>query len=282
LGHGSDELIHNIGLAFICPGDEVLMTTAPFSQWDFTAKLMDGVPVYVPLEDFRYNTEAMAARVSEKTKIVFVGNPHNPTGALVTKAELETLVAALPETTILVMDEAYYEYVDDPDYPQSLALVKAGRPVIVLRTFSKIYGLAGLRMGYGVTTPALANAMERVREPFNVTSVAQAAAVASLQDPDQVTRTKALNQASKDLMYATFARLGLTYTQSYANFVWVDVGRNCREVFVELLRRGVIVRTGDIFGAPTHIRVSTGTKEQTERFVAALEAVLEQSPAEAS
>jgi histidinol-phosphate aminotransferase len=243
LGHGSDELIHNIALAFISPGEEVLMTTAPFSQWDFNAKLMEGVPVYVRLKDFRYDTAAMAARVSEKTKVVFVGNPHNPTGAMTTKAELETLLAALPETTILVMDEAYYEYVDDPDYPDSLALVKAGRPVIVLRTFSKSYGLAGLRLGYGITTPALARAMERVREPFNVTSVAQAAAVASLQDPDQVARAKAFNEESKQLMYAAFARLGLAYTKSYANFVWVDVGRDCREVFVELLKRGVIVRT---------------------------------------
>ena len=281
LGHGSDELIHNIGLAFICPGDEVLMTTAPFSQWDFTAKLMDGVPVYVPLKDFRYDTEAMAARVSEKTKVVFVGNPHNPTGAMVTKAELETLLAALPETTILVMDEAYYEYVDDPEYPDSLALVQAGRPVIVLRTFSKIYGLAGLRMGYGVTTPGLADAMGRVREPFNVSTVAQVAAVASLQDPEQVARTQACNQESKDLMYAACGRLGLTYTKSYANFVWMDVDRDCREVFVELLKRGVIVRTGDIFGAPTHIRVSTGTREQTERFTSALEAVLGQIPSSA-
>jgi histidinol-phosphate aminotransferase len=274
LGHGSDGLIHNIGLAFIRPGEEVLMSTAPFSQWDFTAKLMDGLPVYVPMKDFRYDTEAMAARVSAKTKLVFIGNPHNPTGAMVTKAELETLLAALTDSTILVMDEAYYDYVDDPQYPDSLALVKQGRPVIVLRTFSKSYGLAGLRMGYGVTTPVLADAMGRVREPFDVNSMAQAAAVASLQDPAQVERTKALSQESKQLMYEAFKQLGLAYTESYTNFVWVDVGRDCREVFLELLKRGVIVRTGDIFGAPTHLRVSTGTVEQTQRFAAALEEVL--------
>jgi len=274
LGHGSDELIHNIGLAFISPEEEVMMSTAPFSQWDFTAKLMGGKPVYVPTNDFRYDTAAMAAQVSAKTKVVFVGNPHNPTGALVTKAELDTLLEALPESTILVMDEAYYEYVDDTEYPDSLALVKEGRDVIVLRTFSKIYGLAGLRIGYGVTTPELADALNRVREPFNVSSVAQAAALASLQDPSQVERTKALNRESKETMYRAFDELGLQYTRSYANFVWVDVGRDCREVFLNLLKRGVIVRTGDIFGAPTHIRVTTGTLEQSARFISALEEVL--------
>ncbi len=274
LGHGSDELIHNISLAFISPGDEVMMPTAPFSQWDFGAKLMDGVPVYVPMVDFRYDTRAMAARVSEKTKVVFIGNPHNPTGAMVTKGELETLLAALTDSTILVMDEAYYDYVDDPEYPDSLALVEEGRPVIVLRTFSKSYGLAGLRVGYGVTTPSLADALERVREPFNVSSVAQAAALASLEDPAQVERAKTLNDQSKEVMYAAFERLGLAYTKSYANFVWVDVGRDCREVFQELLKRGVIVRTGDIYGAPTHLRVSTGRQEQTEQFVATLQEVL--------
>jgi histidinol-phosphate aminotransferase len=274
LGHGSDGLIHNICLAFVSPGDEVMMSTAPFGQWDFGAKLMEGTPVYVPMVDFRCDTEAMAARVSAKTKVVFIGNPHNPTGAMVTKAELETLLAALTESTILVMDEAYYDYVDDPEYPDSLALVKQGRPVIVLRTFSKSYGLAGLRVGYGVATPELADALGRVREPFDVTSVGQAAALASLHDPAQVERAKALSDESKEAMYVAFERLGLAYTKSYANFVWVDVGRDCREVFQELLKRGVIVRTGDIYGAPTHLRVSTGTREQTEQFVAGLEEVL--------
>jgi histidinol-phosphate aminotransferase len=274
LGHGSDGLIHNICLAFVSPGDEVMMSTAPFSTWDFNAKLMDGTPVYVPMVDFRYDTEAMAARVSARTKVVFIGNPHNPTGAMVTKAELEALLAALTDSTILVMDEAYYDYVDDPEYPDSLALVKEGRPVIVLRTFSKSCGLAGLRVGYGATTPQLADALGRVREPFDVNSVAQAAALASLQDPAQVERAKALNDESKEAMYAAFERLGLAYTKSYANFVWVDVGRDCREVFLELLKLGVIVRTGDIFGAPMHIRVSTGTAEQTKRFADALQEVL--------
>ncbi len=274
LGHGSDGLIHNIGLAFVSPGDEVMMCSGPFSQYEFTAKLMDAAPVYVLMKDFRYDVRAMGKRLSPRTKIVFVGNPNNPTGTIVTRGELTELLAAISDSTILVLDEAYHEYADDPEYPDSLALVREGRRVIVLRTFSKVYGLAGLRVGYGVATPELADALGRVREPFDVTSVAQAAALASLQDPAQVGRAKALNDESKEAMYAAFERLGLAYTKSYANFVWVDVGRDCREVFQELLKRGVIVRTGDIYGVPTHLRVSTGTREQTEKFVAALEEVL--------
>jgi histidinol-phosphate aminotransferase len=274
LGHGSDELIHNIGLAFVAPGDEVMMCEGPFSQWEFTAKLMEGKPVYVPMKEYRYDVEGMAGRLSERTKVVFVGSPNNPTGTIVTKDELAVLVGALPESTILVMDEAYYEYVDDAEYPDSLGLVREGRPVIVLRTFSKIYALAGLRVGYGATTVELADALGRVREPFNVSSVAQAAALASLEDGEQVERTRALNGKAKEYLYGEFDRLGLGYAPSQANFVWVDVGRDCREVFEGLLRRGVIVRTGDVFGAPTHFRVTTGTEEQNERFVAALAEVL--------
>jgi len=275
LGHGSDELIHNIGLAFINPGDEVMMCTGPFSQYEFTAKLMEATPVYVPMVEFRYDTKEMARRLTPKTKVVFIGNPNNPTGTIVTRSELAELLEAITDGTILVMDEAYHEYASDRDYPDSLALVREGRRVIVLRTFSKIYGLAGLRMGYGVTTPELADALERVREPFNVSSVAQAAALASLDDSDQVSRTVALNAESKAFLYREFERLGLRYTPSQANFVWVDLGRECRPVFVELLKHGVIVRTGDIFGAPTHIRVTTGTREQNRRFVEALAQVLQ-------
>lgn len=274
LGHGSDELIHNIGLAFICPGDEVMMGTAPFSQYDFTAKLMDATPVQVPLKDWGYDLGAMAERLTERTKVVFIGSPNNPTGTIVRTAELTPFLEALPANCVLVLDEAYYEYVDDPDYPDSLARVREGRNVIVLRTFSKIYALAGLRIGYGATTPELAAAMDAVREPFNVSCLAQCAAVASLRDPDQVARTKRLNDASKKLFSCAFDRLGLKYTRSHSNFVWVDVGRDCREVFQALLRRGVIVRTGDIFGAPTHLRVSTGTPEESARFVQELEQVL--------
>jgi histidinol-phosphate aminotransferase len=231
--------------------------------------------VAVPLDrDWRYDLPEMARRLTERTKVIFIGNPNNPTGTIVKKGEMTRFMADVPDRVIVVMDEAYSEYVDDSDYAQGLPYVAQERAVIVLRTFSKIYALAGLRVGYGATTPELAAAMERVREPFTVTSIGQAAASASLEDKGQVTRSAALNRESKQYLYGEFKRLGLRYTPTQANFVWVDVGRDCRDVFVELLKRGVIVRTGDVFGAPTHIRVTTGLPEQNERFVSALGAVL--------
>jgi len=275
LGHGSDELIHNIGLAFICPGDEVMMCSGPFSQYEFTTRLMEATPIMVPLDgSWRYDLPEMARRLTDRAKVIFIGNPNNPTGTIVTENELAQFMSAVPERTIVVMDEAYFEYVDAPDYAQGMPYVREGRAVIVLRTFSKIYALAGLRVGYGVTTPELAGAMERVREPFTVTSVGQAAALASLADKNQLRRSAALNKESKEYLYRELTRLGLKYAPTQANFVWVDVGRDCRDVFVELLKRGVIVRTGDVFGAPTHIRVTTGLPDQNQRFMSALEAVL--------
>jgi histidinol-phosphate aminotransferase len=274
IGHGSDELIHNIGLAFVSPGDEVMMCSGPFSQYEFTAKLMEAAPVYVPMKDFRYDVAEMARRLTERTKVVFIANPNNPTGTMVRRDEVAEFMGAVANDTIVVVDEAYHEYVEDPEYADGLGLVREGRRAVVLRTFSKIYALAGLRIGYGATTPELAGAMERVREPFNVSSVAQAAALASIGDRDQIERTRSLNRESKSYFYREFERLGLRYSPTQANFVWVDVGVDCREVFTELLKRGVIVRTGDIFGAPTHIRVTTGRREENERFVSALEEVL--------
>jgi histidinol-phosphate aminotransferase len=275
IGHGSDELIHNIGLAFICPGDEVMMCSGPFSQYEFTARLMEGAPVFVRLDrDWRYDLAEMADRITDRTKVVFIGNPNNPTGTIVTKRELAQFMSVVPDRVVVVLDEAYSEYVDDPEYAQGLPYVREGRSVILLRTFSKIYALAGLRVGYGATTPELASAMERVREPFTVTSVGQAAALASIGDREQIARSTALNRESKEYFYRQFERLGLRCTPSQANFVWVDLDRDVREVFVELQQRGVIVRTGDVFGAPDHIRVTTGLREQNQRFIAALAEVL--------
>jgi len=206
----------------------------------------------------------------------FITNPNNPTGTIVTADQVEAVLDALPERCILVLDEAYYEYADDPGYTRSVEWIKQGRNVIALRTFSKIYALAGLRVGYGIAPASIVALLERVRLPFNVSSVAQAAAVASLKDPNQVARTREQNRRSKEYYYREFEKLGLPYTPTQANFVWVDLQRDCKKVFVELLKRGVIVRTGDIFGYPTHIRVTTGTDEQSERFIATLREVLSQ------
>jgi len=274
VGRGSDEVIHMIGLAFLRPGEESIMPEPPFTLYEFTTQLMGGVQVRVPLRDFTYDLPAMAERFSEKTKLVFFANPNNPTGTMVRKDAVAKFMSELPPQAIMVFDEAYREYVDDPEYPDGLDYVREGANALVLRTFSKVYALAGLRIGYGVGPPHLMKWLQNVREPFNVSSVAQAGALASLDDEDQVKRAAEANREGKKYLYAEFERMGLRYVPTQANFIFVDAGKDSRAVFSQLLRRGVIVRTGDIFGFPTFVRVTIGTPEQNERFIRALEEVL--------
>jgi histidinol-phosphate aminotransferase len=274
LGNGSDEILQFIGLAFVRPGDEVLTARPSFVRYEAAAVLNNGVLVETELRGFRFDLGAMAARLSERTRLVFIANPNNPTGTMVTRSELEWFLDRVPDHTVVVMDEAYFEYADAPDYPDSWAYARQGRNVIVLRTFSKIYGLAGLRVGYGMARPELIRLLHQVREPFNVNSVAQAAARASLKDPEQVERSRRVNREGKATLEAAFDALGLPYAPTQANFVLVDVKQDCRAVYEGLLRRGVIVRTGDIFGLPTHLRVTIGTKAENERFLRELRAVL--------
>ncbi len=274
VGRGSDEIIHMIGLAFLEKGDEVLIPSHPFVLYEFTGDLMEAELVRVPLKDYRHDLEAMAERITPRTTLVFVGNPNNPTGTIVTHKEMEKFLDRLGEQGIVVLDEAYYEYAEDPAYPRSLEWVKEGRNVIVLRTFSKIYALAGLRIGYGVAKPELAAALSKVREPFNVSSLAQAAALASLDDPAQVERSRKINRRGKAYLYRELKRLGLKYVPTEANFIFIDSGRDALTVSREIMKKGVIVRADPAFGYPTHFRVTIGTLAQNRRFIAALKEVL--------
>lgn len=273
-GNGSDEIIHYLGLAFLCEGNECIQGTPSFSQYEAASMLCGCNCNMVPLNGYDYDIDAMLAGVNEHTKLFFIANPNNPTGAIVTKKQVEHVLDRLPKECILVLDEAYYEYVNNPDYPEAIEWVREGRNLILLRTFSKIYALAGLRVGYGIAKPEIIRYLELVRAPFNVNSVAQVGAIESIKDSEQITRTRKLNKAGLNYFYQEFDRMGLKYAKSEANFVFVDVKKNSKEVFVEMLKKGVIIRTGDIFGLPTHIRVTTGTVEQNERFIKALTEVL--------
>jgi histidinol-phosphate aminotransferase len=275
VGRGSDEVIHMLGLAFLCPGDEVIMSEPPFTLYDFTANVMDGVAIRVPMKDFREDLDAMAARITERTKLIFLANPNNPTGSYLSRDEIDAFMGRVPDRVIVAFDEAYFEYVDAADYPASLDYLRKGRNVVILRTFSKIYALAGLRIGYGIGSAEMIGYLNQVREPFNISTIAQTAASASLQDAEQVARSCRCNVEGRKFLYDAFTRLGLPYVPTQANFILVDVRRECRQVFVELLKRGVIVRTGDIFGLPTHVRVTIGLPAENERFISALEAVLQ-------
>ncbi|MCE5198877.1 MAG: histidinol-phosphate transaminase [Armatimonadota bacterium] len=273
-GAGGDEVIFYLGMAFLEDGDEVVQADPNFAEYKAAATIMDCRTNMVPLQNWTHDLDAMLEKVNEHTKIFVITNPNNPTGTLVSADDVERVLDALPERCILFLDEAYYEYVDDPKYTRSVQWAKEGRNVLALRTFSKVYGLAGLRVGYGIGPKHIIESMERVRAPFNVNSVAQVAAIASLNDQNQVKRSREQNNRSKEYLYKELDTMGVAYTPTQANFLWVDTGQDCKKVFSDLMKLGVIVRTGDIFDCPTHIRVTTGTDEQNERFINTLRQVL--------
>lgn len=274
VGNGSDELIHYIGITFLSPGDEVVQADPAFVRYESAAVLNDCGCIMVPLKDFTHDLEAMADKITDRTRLVFVANPNNPTGTAVTQKDVERFMARLPERVIAVFDEAYYEYVESTEYPDMVDYIREGANVIVLRTFSKIYALAGLRVGYGIARPEIIQCLNQVREPFNVNSIAQAGALASLGDPEQVERSRRVNSDGKKYLYREFEAMGLPYVPTEANFIFVDIKTNCRPVFNEMLKRGVIVRTGDIFGLPTFIRVTIGTEAENKRFIQTLREAL--------
>jgi histidinol-phosphate aminotransferase len=274
LGNGGDNCIHMVAAAFLDDGEEVVMADPSFPVYTAFSKAMGARVVSVPLRNHAHDLQAMRKRVSRRTKLVFVCNPNNPTGTIVSKAELDEFVSSLPSRVILLLDEAYREFVSAPEYPDGLSYVKGGHKVIVLRTFSKLYGLAGLRIGYTVADRALSGALARVREPYAVSGVSEAAALAAMDDTVFVSTVLSNNERSKELLYEAFQRLRLTYVPTHTNFVLFDAGREAAGVAKELLQKGYLVRSGEIWQLPTWIRVTFGTEAQNRGFVAALEAVL--------
>jgi len=273
-GNGADELIILSGTAYLNPGDEIIICHPTFSEYEFTARIMDAVPVRVPSVNFGHDLPAMLAAVTARTKIIYICNPNNPTGTMLTHAELEAFIRDVPPHILVVMDEAYHEYVTDLAYVRSIEFLQAGYNVFILRTFSKIYGLAGLRVGYGLARPEIIADINTVREPFNVNVLAQIAARAALEDREHVQAVRDANTQGRAYLSQEFARMGLSHVPSQANFIFVDVGVEARALFQRLLQKGVIVRPGDIFGCPRHVRVSFGTAEQNRRFIRTLDETL--------
>ncbi|MCX5724836.1 MAG: histidinol-phosphate transaminase [Nitrospirae bacterium] len=270
LGNGSDEILSLLARTFLAPGDEAVMADQTFVIYKMEVTAAHGTPVIVPLKEWRHDLPAMAAAITERTRLLFLCNPNNPTGTMVSAEEVDRLLARVPAHVVVVFDEAYFEYVRNSQFPDSMAYVKQGRNVIVLRTFSKIYGLAGLRIGYGVATAEIINFLNRVRPPFNANSLAQRAALAALGDDDHVARSRAVNEAGMKQVVKGLTDLGFAPIPSEANFVYVDVGREGRTVFEALLREGIIVR--HIEGQM--VRVTIGQEEENKEFLAALKRVL--------
>jgi len=268
VGNGSDEIIVLIGHGFLRPGDNIVVSDHAFVVYKLTAALFGAETIEVPEADgFRQDLDAMAAAINDKTRVVFLANPNNPTGVLSTEEELDRFMAKVPEHVVVVFDEAYYEFLDDA--PDTLKYVRDGRRVIVLHTFSKIQGLAALRIGYGMSSPELAEVMNKAREPFNTNAVAQAAALAALADQDHQDRTKEITDQGREYLQNTFREMGLEYVPSYANFVLVKVGDGDR-AFREMQEQGVIIRAMRGYKLPDWIRVSVGQKHENERFVEVL------------
>ncbi|MBW1776976.1 MAG: histidinol-phosphate transaminase [Deltaproteobacteria bacterium] len=270
LGNGSDEIIALLTRAFLGPNDRAVMPKPAFLMYEITVRSVNAVPVDVPLKDLNVDLEAMRDRIDADTRMVFLNNPHNPTGSFIPKREFERFLARIPSGVIVVVDEAYIEYVRDPDCLDSLNCAGEESPVVTLRTFSKAYGLAGLRIGYGVMPSEMAAILNRIRAPFNTNSLAQVAAIAALKDPGFVEKTVTLVHRELDFLFRAIGDLGLTVFPTQANYFLIDVRQSADALFQRLLAEGVIVRSMTAYGYPEYIRVSVGLHEENVRLVEAL------------
>ncbi len=274
LGNGSNDVLQLIAEAYLAPDDEVIYAAGAFVVYSLVTKLCSATAVVVPMQDDTHDLFAMAAAITCKTKVIFVANPNNPTGTMVTTEETAAFMEQVPDNVLVVFDEAYYEYVLRADYPQVLPYILAGRNFIITRTFSKIYGLAGLRIGYGIAPPALIETLNRVRQPFNCSIVGQAAARAALKDTTHIKKSQASNRAGKALLYEAFDDIGLRYTHTEGNFIMLHLKQLGTDVADRLLQKGIIVRAIAGYGYPNAIRVTIGTEKENERFITALRHIL--------
>ncbi len=270
LGNGSNELIELAVRAFVQPGDEVISADPSFVVYKTITQAAGGTNVLVPLKDHKHDLDAMADRITPKTKVVFIANPNNPTGTMNTKAEMDRFMGRAPDHALVAVDEAYFEYVTHADYPDLSEYLRTGKNVLALRTFSKIYGLAGLRIGYGITKPEIAELLNKVRQPFNTNSLAQIGALAALADRKHVEKSIAVNNEGKQFLYQSFGRLGISFVPTEANFILFETRFDGRELYQSLLKTGVIIRP---MGGGK-LRVTIGLPEENKRFVTELEKIV--------
>lgn len=274
LGNGSNDILELITRAFVSPQHEVVFSEHAFAVYPIVTQAVGARPVVVPARDWGHDLDAMAAAITPATRLVFIANPNNPTGTWIERPALERFLAKVPENVIVVLDEAYTEYVETGDVPNGLDYLTQYPNLLVSRTFSKAYGLAALRVGYGICQPAIADAMNRVRQPFNVNSLAQAAALATLEDDAYLAESRRVNREGMVQLEAGFTSLGLSWIFSRGNFIAVDLGREAAPVFQGLLRQGVIVRPVANYGMPNHLRVSIGLPAENQRLLDVLGQVL--------
>jgi histidinol-phosphate aminotransferase len=276
LGSGSNEIIEFLGHAFLDRGDEVVTSQHAFIAYKLVAAVLGARTIEVPSPDFCHDLDGIVAAITPKTRLIFIANPNNPTGTLVKQEAIDRFIERVPENIVVVFDEAYFEYLDDP--PDTLRFVHAGRNVAVLRTFSKMQGLASLRVGYAIARPELIQVLQKTRQPFNVTGLGQVAALASLDDEEHRSETKRVTAEGRAYLEKELAAMNLRFIPGAANFVLVNVGDGAK-IFRALLARRIIVRALKGYDLPQWVRISVGTMEQNQRCIAALQEALRSSSA---
>jgi histidinol-phosphate aminotransferase len=277
ISNGSDEILQLLAYLLIDDPEAEILTCMPsFGLYRAVAAQTRCKSVCLPLDqEGKFDLEKLSKKISSKTKLVYIANPNNPTGTIVTDAALREFIGRLPEGAVLALDEAYFEFAtDDPNYPDGRKLVMEGLPVVATRTFSKAYGLAGIRVGYGFAPPEIRDAFDRLRLPFHVNSLAQVGAIAALDDEQHLNKTVIENRRNRDRLEKALVSIGAKVTPSHANFVWAEFDQRSSELFDKLLRQGVIVRPGHLMGADNHVRISVGTEEEIDRFVLSIQALV--------
>jgi len=275
LGNGSDDIIGMLARVFLKPGDEAVMPKPSFLMYDIMVNSSGATAIHVPLKSLSIDLQGMADQITKKTRLIFVCNPNNPTGSIVSKKDFNRFIENVPENIPVVLDEAYIEFVRDSDCVKGIDYINNGKAVVVLRTFSKVYGLAGLRIGYGIMPKNIAELLHRVRQPFNANRLAQAGALAALDDEPFLTRTVELVHNGLDYLFEALAGMGFKAFPTQANFILIDVGRDANEVFEKMLSMGVIVRSMKSYGYPEYIRINVGLPEENSRFISALKNIMQ-------
>ncbi|MDP8263401.1 MAG: histidinol-phosphate transaminase [Candidatus Ancaeobacter aquaticus] len=269
VGNGSSEILEMIAQAFLNKNDAVVTCWPTFTIYSIITQIAQAHMIKVPLKNFTYDLEGIQKKITKRTKLVLISNPNNPTGTYVNKKALGEFIDTVGENVLVVIDEAYVEFADEKDFPDTLPWVKKKKNIIVVRTFSKIAGMAGLRLGYGFASREVIDILNRVRPPFNTNSIAQVAGTVALDDSVHMNKTKKMVKDGKKYLYASFDMLGLEYVKTSANFILVKVG-NAKKVFTKMVRKGVIIRAMDTFDLPQYIRVTVGTSSDNKRFIECL------------
>lgn len=273
-GNGSNEIIELLVGAFVAPGDEVISSHPSFLVYQTMVQARDGVNRVVPLKNMRHDLDRIKSEITPKTKLIFLDNPNNPTGTVFNKDAFDAFLATIPDSVIIVLDEAYVDFVDDNCRLDMVSYLSGPQPVVGLRTFSKAYGLAGLRIGYGIMRKEIASYLHRVRQPFNVNDLAQAGALACLEDTGHYARTLAMTKEGIQWLSQEIEKLGCSTFPTQTNFFLIDVKTDCKKVYEDMLHRGVIIRPMSAYGYPTFIRITVGTHSENERLLKALAATL--------